>query len=294
MFGSIDAVAGLVAERILAADGDAIAVAAKAADGWPVEAELRVSRDRVSVAAAIRDLRPDCLINFCVDPIARSGRLALANTAMRAAASVGVPLLIHWGSAAAYPRFSPSDRPWAEIDTFDELADATDQAVVDRAVREFASVHVRTDVYVFRVAATIGPRSVGVIEDLLRMPLVARLQGDPVMQFLHEDDAAEVLWRAVREGNGGTYNVAADGLMRLSEICRALARPSAVLPAGVAWGLACAAWVLRRAPSPRRQLCWSSGMPVLDNTRLKTHFGTRPRHTGREALAAARAGALRG
>ncbi len=294
MFGWLDAVAGLVAERILAAGGDAIAVAAEAPDGWPAAAGFQVRRDRASVAAAVRDLQPECLIHFCVDPIARSGRLALANAAMRAAASVGVPLMIHWGSAAAYPRSSSDGRPWSETDTFDGPADVADQSAADRAAREFASVHSHTEVYVFRVAPTIGPRNSGAIEDMLRMPLVSRLQGDPVMQFLHEEDAAEVLWRAVQEGEGGTYNVAADGLMRLSEVCRALSRPSVSLPAGVAWGLACASWLLRRAPSPRRQLRWSSGMPILDNTRLKTHFGTRPRHTGREALAAARAQVLSG
>ncbi len=289
MFGSLDAVAGLVAERILGAGGDAIGVGAREPPGWPGEADFHICRDRRGVAAAIRELRPECLINFCVDSLARSGRLALANTAMRAAASVRVPLLIHWGSAAAYPQPSSDGRPWLETDTLDDAAGANDQTAIDRAVREFSGVHGRTNVYVFRAAATIGPRSTSLIEDLLRTPLVSRLQRDPMVQFLHEDDAADVLWRAIREGHGGTYNVAADGLLRLSEVCRAVARPSRVLPVGFAWLLAGVAWLLRRPPSPARQLRWSSGLPIIDNTRLKTHFGTRPRHTGREALAAARA-----
>ncbi len=291
MFGSLDTVAGLVAERILGAGGDAVGVGAEEPPGWPGEAVFQIRRDRRGVATAVREHRPQCLVNFCADSLDCSGRLALANTAMRAAASVRVPLLIHWGSAAAYPQPSSNGRPWLETDALDAAVGANDQTAIDRAVREFAGVHGRTNVYVFRVATTIGPRNVRVIEELLRTPLVPRLRRDPMLQFLHEDDAADVLWRAVQERHGGTYNVAADGLLRLSEVCRALSRPSAVLPGGVAWGLAWAAWLFRRAPSPARQLRFSSGLPILDNTRLKTHFGIRPQYTGREALDAARAGA---
>ena len=276
-----------MAERIQEAGGHAIGVATKEPPGWPGEARFQVSLDRRGVAAAIRELRPRCLVNFCVDPIARSGRLALTNTAMRAAASVSVPLLIHWGSAAAYPQPSSNGHPWLETDAFDGAARASDFTATDRAVRDFSRVHNRTNIYLFRAAATIGPRSASVIEELLRTPLVPRLLPDPMMQFLHEDDAADILWRAVQEGHGGTYNVAADGLIRLSEVCRAVARPSALLPTTLARGLACITWLMWRGPSPARQLRWSSGLPILDNTRLKTHFGMRPRYTGREALAAA-------
>lgn len=288
MVGTLDAVASLVAERVLRSGPDVMGVGAEAPRGWPGEAGFRVHRDRRGVGAAVRDLRPQCLVNFCGEPVARSGRLALANTAMRAAASASVPLLIHWGSAAAYPQPLCNGRPWLETDALDELAGANDATAIDYAVREFARVHARTKVYVFRAAATVGPRSSGIVEDLLRTPLVSRLRRDPMIQFLHEDDAVDVLWRAVQEGHGGTYNVAADGLLRLSEVCRAVARPSAMLPAALAWGLACVPWLLRRAPSPARQLRLSSGLPILDNTRLKTHLGMRPRYTGRAALAAAR------
>jgi len=288
MFGSLDALASLVAERVLRAGGDAIGVGIKEPPGWPDEAGFRIRRDRRGVADAVRELRPECLINFCVESVGRSGRLALANTAMRAAASVRVPLLIHWGSSAAYPESSSNGRPWLETDVFDESADANDLTAIDGAVREFARVHGRTKVYVFRAATTVGPHCSSVVEDLLRTPLVSRLRRDPMMQFLHEDDAADVFWRAVQEGHGGTYNVAADGLLRLSEVCRAVARPSAVLPAAVAWPLACFTWLLRRGPSPVRQMRLSSGQPIVDNTRLKTHLGIRPRYTGRAALGAAR------
>ncbi len=289
MFGSLDAVAGLLAERIQRAGFEAVGVGLEEPPGWPGEAVFQIRRDRREVASAVRELRPKCLVNFCADPIGRSGRLALANAAMRAAASVSVPLLIHWGSAAAYPQQSSNGHPWLETDTFDEATRARDLTTVDRAVREFAGVHSRTSVYLLRVAATVGPRGAVAVEELLRTPVVPRLRPEPMMQFLHEDDAAEILWRAVQEGHGGTYNVAADGLMRLSEVCRAVSRPSVVLPVRLAWGLACLTWLLRQGPSPARQLRWSSGLPILDNTRLKTHLGMRPRYTGREALEAARA-----
>jgi hypothetical protein len=42
--------------------------------------------------------------------------------------------------------------------------------------------------------------------------------------------------------------------------------------------------------SARLLLRFTAGTPIVDNTRLKTHFGFRPRFTTRQALAAAREG----
>src|SRR5260370_4975753 len=52
----------------------------------------------------------------------------------------------------------------------------------------------------------------------LSLPIVPTFAGfDPRLQLLHEDDAAEAMVRAVIDGHEGVFNVAADGIVLLSQ-----------------------------------------------------------------------------
>ena len=52
----------------------------------------------------------------------------------------------------------------------------------------------------------------------LSLPIVPTFAGyDPRLQLLHEDDAAEAVERAVMQGHEGVFNVAADGIVLLSQ-----------------------------------------------------------------------------
>ena len=54
---------------------------------------------------------------------------------------------------------------------------------------------------------------------------------DARLQFLHEDDLLGVLQHAVATDAPGTFNVAGDGVIMLSQALRRLQRPSVPLPA---------------------------------------------------------------
>ena len=84
---------------------------------------------------------------------------------------------------------------------------------------------------------------------------------DPRYQFVHEDDVVHALEHAVEARVPGTYNVAGDGVLALSEVAGLLGKPYApVLPP---WGTGLATSVLqaaRRAISrPRRSSRCASG-----------------------------------
>lgn len=58
---------------------------------------------------------------------------------------------------------------------------------------------------------------------------------DPRLQFLHLDDALNVLTEAVLNDRPGTFNIAGDGVVTLSQACRRLGRPTLpLLPIGFA------------------------------------------------------------
>ncbi len=105
---------------------------------------------------------------------------------------------------------------------------------------------------------------------------------DPRLQLLHREDAVTALEHAALEQLDGTFNVAADGVLALSELASLLdRRPAPVLPP---WGAWLAAAPLRRAGmplTPELVALLRHGRAV-DNRRLKA-TGLRLRFTTREA-----------
>ena len=108
---------------------------------------------------------------------------------------------------------------------------------------------------------------------------------DPRYQFIHEDDVVHALEHVVQRSLPGVYNVAADGVLALSEVAGLLGKPYApVLPP---WGTGLAASVARRLgvaiPAEMlNQLRFGRG---VDNRRLKA-AGYEYGHTSREAVVA--------
>ena len=73
----------------------------------------------------------------------------------------------------------------------------------------------------------IGPHVVSPITSYFRLPVIPRVLGfDPRLQFLHEDDLLDVLRHAAVADVSGTFNVAGDGILMLSQAIRRLNRPT--------------------------------------------------------------------
>ncbi|GAB3797443.1 hypothetical protein GCM10027605_07380 [Micromonospora zhanjiangensis] len=109
------------------------------------------------------------------------------------------------------------------------------------------------------------------------MPTV--LGRDPRLQFLHIDDALEVLHRSVVEDHGGTYNVAGAGVLALSQAIRRAGRIGVPV---VEFGLSGAAGVARTLGIGRYGLDQVDLIVhgrVVDTTRLIDEYGFAPRST---------------
>ena len=141
------------------------------------------------------------------------------------------------------------------------------------------------EVSVLRLAPVVGPELDSPFTRYLSVPIVPTALGfDPRLQLLHEVDAVEVLRRATVESHPGTFNVAADGVVTLTQALRLARRLRLPVP-GPALGVV-------------STLVGNSGLPqvsaeqrgylnfgrVVDTTRLRTEFGYHPRFTTREAL----------
>ncbi len=116
-------------------------------------------------------------------------------------------------------------------------------------------------------------------------PLVPTVFGrDARLQFVHVDDALEILHRSVVEDHPGTFNVAGAGVIALSQAVRRAGRISVPLPEGTLSSVAGAGPPTRRRadrPGPDRPLRARAGR---GHARLVSEFGFTPRSTA-EAFA---------
>ncbi len=120
-----------------------------------------------------------------------------------------------------------------------------DMVEAEQAVSEFAERNPDVTVTVLRCANVLGPDVDNAFMRMFRLPFVPMVLGfDPRLQFVHEDDVVHALEHAAFRVAPGIYNVAADGVLALSEIIDLLGkRPLPVLPP---WGTGLAAGSLRR------------------------------------------------
>lgn len=160
-----------------------------------------------------------------------------------------------------------------------------DAVEVERYARGFGRRRPDVAVTLLRFANFLGPEIDTPLTRYFSLPVVPTAMGyDPRLQFVHEDDAVEVLHRAVRQDHPGIYNVAGDGVLLLSQALRLMGRPSVpvVLPL-----VAPMASVFRRfgvvdfATDQLRYLLYGR---VADNARMKERFGFAPRFTTKDAL----------
>src|SRR6478752_10691571 len=121
-----------------------------------------------------------------------------------------------YGAGARDPAlFDETDEPTSPPSS----GSARESAEVEDYVRGFGRRRPEVDVAVLRLANLVGPQIDTTLCAYLSLPLVPTVLGhDPRLQFLHEDDASAVIVRAVLgRGATGTFNVAGDGVLMLSQ-----------------------------------------------------------------------------
>lgn len=163
---------------------------------------------------------------------------------------------------------------------------AKDVYEVEGYVRGFARRRPDVAVTMIRAANVIGPHVTSPITSYFRLPVIPRVLGfDPRLQFLHEDDLLAVLRHAVVAGTPGTFNVAGDGVLMLSQAVRRLGRPSVAMP-GVAVGrLGSVLRQARVADFSPEQLSFLTYGRGVDTTRMRAELGFEPRFTTASAFA---------
>ena len=158
-----------------------------------------------------------------------------------------------------------------------------DVVEAEAAVADFADKHRDVVVTILRCANVLGPDVDTSHTRMFSLPMVPMILGfDPRYQFAHEDDVVHALEHCAFNDLEGTYNVAADGVLALSEMISLLGKR--YLPILPPLGTGLVVGPLRRlgvrVPDEMlNQLRFGRG---LNNRKLKA-TGFRYQYTSREA-----------
>ena len=163
---------------------------------------------------------------------------------------------------------------------------AKDVVEIESYVRGFARRRPDVRVTLLRAANVLGPGVDSPIASYFRLPIIPTVLGfDPRLQFLHDHDLMAVLRHAVAHDVPGTFNIAGDGIIMLSQAARRLGRAVLPLPSfGVSrvGSLLHSAKVADFSPEQLAFLTYGRG---VDTTAMREVLGFEPAYTTAGAFA---------
>lgn len=157
---------------------------------------------------------------------------------------------------------------------------AKDVLDIEGYVRGFRRRRSDVAATVLRFAPFIGTAADTSLTRYFSLPVVPTVFGrDPRLQFIHADDALEIIIRSVVEHHPGTYNVAGAGVLSLSQAIRRAGRvPLPVIEPGMSAVAALAKWTKILDFSLDQLDLFVHGR-VVDTSALIHEFGFTPRST---------------
>jgi UDP-glucose 4-epimerase len=210
-----------------------------------------------------------------------------------AAPSSPVRRLVVKSSAAVYGA-SPNDPSFFNEDmtNWDRPGSGVtrDLLEMEQLVSEFSLRNEHCGVTVLRLGLRVSEDTT--LARYLSLPIVPTFAGfDPRLQLLHEDDAAEVIVRSVIGSHPGTFNVAGDGVVLLSQAIGIMGgRPAPVLPPYGRWLSRLGLKALARVDMPAHMADIVAFGLVMDCSQLAAEYRWRPAYSSRQTMDALASG----
>jgi nucleoside-diphosphate-sugar epimerase/1-acyl-sn-glycerol-3-phosphate acyltransferase len=276
-------------------------------EGLPDKVEpIEASLDSPALVKALQSSGVDTLVHLGVsaEPQAAGGRAAMKErnvlgTMQLLAAAYHAPdlrRLVLKSTTAVYGSTPSDPAVWNEAMPHEAPRSGfgKDAIQVEDYVRAFDRRRPDVTVTILRLANQVGPTVSNPLTRYFELPTCPTVLGfDPRLQFLHESDTERVLERAVLgRATRGTFNVAGDGVVLLSQAIRIAAKPPLPIPEPLIWGVA---ELLRRTLdfSPEQVRFLQFGR-VADTSAARSKLGFTPKWSSPDAFrdfAASRLGA---
>jgi UDP-glucose 4-epimerase len=188
---------------------------------------------------------------------------------------VMVSTTLVYGANPKNPNFLTED---AELRGHRDSRFVNDKVRAERQVQRFAKEHPNTQVAVLRFAPILGPTISNLYTRFFSRVVAPVMMGhDPLMQFVHEQDAAWALQRAVDSDATGPFNIIGKGVLPYTTVLALLGRVPAPMPQIVARQLTKVLWATQLVGSPPSFLDFLLYLCVADGTRARRELGFAPR-----------------
>jgi UDP-glucose 4-epimerase len=231
---------------------------------------------------------------FIVAPIRDEGKVRQINIEgsqnfLNACASAKVEQVFYLGSHTEYgahvnnPDFFTEDMP---LNPNADYPYPVDKAQVDIMFQEFAKDNPHTYVTIGRTVAVTGPCGDACGLTVLFLPVMIKAKGkNPLWQFIHEEDMAELVVRLLKGKKGGIYNLAGDGGLTYHQMIKKLGKPSITLPSWLLYRGIQLTWKLRLQSRGQAGGLFLLEYPIIvSNEKVKKETGYKLRYTGQEAF----------
>jgi UDP-glucose 4-epimerase len=136
-----------------------------------------------------------------------------------------------------------------------------------------------------RFGMTLGPTIRNFHTRVFRRQLLPRIMGyNPLMQFLHEDDAEQALVQAIKEDHPGAYNIVGSGVIPYTNILAIGHRFGVPLPHGFAYSAASLLWNMQLVDTPGKFLDYFRFTWLADDRKMREKMKFEPEYSSRDTL----------
>ena len=161
----------------------------------------------------------------------------------------------------------------------------SDKVEAEKQARSFSEHHPETIVTVLRCATILGKEINNFITRYLAFKVTPVVMGyDPLLQFLHEQDALSAFKLAADEDFPGEYNIVGKGVLPLRTILRLLGRMALPVPHPTAYPLTNALWAVQIISMPSDFLNYIRYPWVADGAKAERVMGFSAKHDIRRIL----------
>jgi UDP-glucose 4-epimerase len=180
-----------------------------------------------------------------------------------------------YGAHPKNPNFLTED---SELRGHRDSRFVNDKVRAERQVQRFAKEHPEVQTAILRFAPILGPTASNMFTRFFRRPVAPVMMGhDPLMQFVHEQDAANALQRAVESDAVGAFNIIGKGVLPYTTVLALLGRVPVPMPQIVARQVSKLLWATQLVGSPPSFLDFLLYLCVADGTKARRELGFAPR-----------------
>ena len=205
-----------------------------------------------------------------------------------AVAKYGVKKVVVLSSANVYgpspdnSNFLSEDAPLMAASRFSGVRDLIE---VDMLAHGFFWRHPDIETVILRPVHIVGPSIRNAPSNYLRLRYPWVLAGfDPMLQLVHQEDAARAMVEALRPGLKGVYNVVGPGEVPLSAVLRELGRTPIPVPHPIARPLLGTLFRYRLANFPPPELDHIQFLCMVDGSRWTADVGWVPGHSMKDTI----------